>query len=167
MKTSLMLWALASCAFGTTPILECVTPEALLKSRQIDPMSHMEKPSDDVLSASRQQSKSLIDQSTILCFGGNWTLVPPNAVIHLPAALKARVNTTPSGTMLPWVEFLTKNTNWITTNEVTFDQAAGNESIPAARMAFLNQQDKVVVAVHQNGPISIQLAKPNAQFASK
>lgn len=167
MKTSLILWALASCAFATTPILERATPEALIKLRQIDPMSSMEKPAEDVISASRQQSQSLIEQSTILCFGGHWTFVPPKAVIHLPAALKARVNTAPSGSLLPWVEFLTKNPNWITTNEVTFDQAAGNEPIPAERMAFLTKQDKVVVAVHQTGPISVHMAESNAQLASK
>ena len=64
----------------------------------------------------------------------------------------------PSGTLLPWAEFLTKNLGWITTTEVTFEQAAGNDALPAERTAFWAKQDKIVIAVHQSGPISVRVA---------
>ena len=36
--------------------------------------------------------------------------------------------------------------------------AAGTEPLPAERAGFWAKQDKVVIAVHQNGPISVQVA---------
>ena len=107
----------------------------------------------------RPLEQSIIKQSMILHDGTNWTIVPKGAVIFLPEALKNRVDVKPIGTLLPWSEFLAKNFGWITTNEVTFDQAAGNIALPAARVAFWAKQDKIVVAVHQNGPISVNVAK--------
>ena len=44
-----------------------------------------------------------------------------------------------------------------TTDEVSFDQAAGNEELPAERAVSWTKHDKIVVAVHQHGPISVRV----------
>lgn len=122
-------------------------------------MARLERPAANAAPVARPDDQSIIKQSMILHDGTNWTLVPKGAVIFLPEALKNRVDVKPVGTLLPWMEFLTKNISWITTNEVSFDQAAGNVSLPAERVAFWAKQDKIVVAVHQSGPISVNIAK--------
>ena len=55
-------------------------------------------------------------------------------------------------------DFLAANCNWLTTHEVTFGQAAGDESLPAERVGYWSKQEKIVVAVHQDGPISVRVA---------
>ena len=159
MKATLLLLALASGAFAQIPVLARITPAALAKIQQNNPIANLPKSQDASAKVERPLEQSIIKQSMILHDGANWTIVPKGAVIFLPEALKNRVDVKPVGTLLPWSEFLSKNFGWITTNEVTFDQAAGNIALPAARVAFWAKQDKIVVAVHQNGPISVNVAK--------
>jgi len=158
MKNTLLLCALATHALGSQPVLVRVTPETLAKLQARDPMIRLVKPAQNEAKVARPLNQSIIKQSTILHDGKNWTLVPNGAVVFLPEALKSRVNVRPVGTLLPWSEFLTKNPSWITTTEVSFDQAAGNETLPAERTEFWAKQDKIVVAVHQTGPISVRVA---------
>ena len=64
---------------------------------------------------------------------------------------------------VPFIDFITLNRSWITTQDVSFDQAAGNEALPVASVAFWSKQDKLVVAVHQSGPISVRItAEPQS-----
>jgi hypothetical protein len=157
-KTSLILCALATSAFAQ-PIVPRITPQELAKLQQTSPMRQLEKPAANEAAVARPDNQSIIKQSMILHDGKNWTLVPKGAVIFLPAALKAKVDAKPVGTLLPFTEFLTANRAWITTNEVTFDQAAGTQPLPSERVAFWAKQDKIVIAVHQSGPISVRVAK--------
>jgi hypothetical protein len=80
----------------------------------------------------------------------------------MPAALKTRVNTKPVGNLLSWQDFLIQNRAWVTTNEVTFEQAAGTEALPADRVLSWTKQDKIVIAVHQRGPISVRVSAETA-----
>jgi hypothetical protein len=159
MKTVIFLYALASHGFANEPILIRVTAETLANLQKRDPMIRLEKPAENEVTTPRPQNQSIIKESTILHDGRNWTLVPTGAVVFLPESLKPRVNTRPVGTLLPWTAFLTINRAWITTTEVNFDQAAGNEALPEERAEFWAKQDKIVVAVHQAGPISVRVAK--------
>jgi len=163
MKTTLLLCALAANAFAAQPILVRVTPETLAALQKRDPMIRLEKPADGEVKVTRPIKPSIINQSSILHDGDSWTLVPNGSVIYLPASMKARLNLKPIGTLLPWTKFLTKNKNWIATNEVSFDQAAGKEPIPAKSTGVWTKQDKIVVAVHQDGPISVRLADESNQ----
>jgi len=72
--------------------------------------------------------------------------------------LKSKVDSKPVGNLLPFDEFLVLNRSWITTNEVTFDQAVGNEPLLTREVSFWSKQDKMVVAVHRLGPISVSFA---------
>lgn len=159
MKTALILCAaLASSAFAGSPVLVRITPEQLAKIQHSTPMTRLQKPAKGEVKVSRPTDQSIIKQSVILHDGNNWTLVPKGAVIFLPEAMKSRVDAKPVGTLLAWADFLTKNRAWITTNEVSFNQAAGTESLPVGRVAFWAKQDKAVIAVHQNGPISVRVS---------
>jgi hypothetical protein len=167
MKTTLFLCAMAANALASQPVLVRVTPETLAKLQQRDPMIRLVKPAQGEAKVARPENQSIIKQSTILHDGKNWTIVPNGAVVFLPEAMKPRVNSKPVGTLLPWSEFLTKNLSWITTNEVSFDQAAGNEELPAERTAFWAKQDKIVIAVHQRGPISVRIANSSTNLTQR
>jgi hypothetical protein len=157
----LLLLALASSAAAAPPILVRVKPEAIAELQKRDPMVRLVKAGEEA-KVVREESPSLIVNSTILHDGKNWTLVPKGAVVHTPSSLRARINKKPVGTLLPWQDFLTRNRTWIVSHEVTFDQAAGNDSLPADQCAAWKQQEKLVVAVHNQGPISVQLASADS-----
>lgn len=103
----------------------------------------------------RNAQESLIGQSEILHDGQNWTLVPRGAVLHVPKSRTGNVGTRPVGTLLTWIEFLRKNPAWLSTHETSIKQAAGDEPLPAAKADFWKKQDRVIIAVHQGGPISV------------
>ena len=158
MKTALFLCVLANSTFAAVPILPPITPAELAKLQQDSPMTLLQSPAKGEANVRRPEDQSIIKQSVILIDGTHWTLVPKGAVIFLPEAMKSRVDAKPVGTLLAWADFLTKNRAWITTNEVSFNQAAGTESLPVGRVAFWAKQDKAVIAVHQNGPISVRVS---------
>ncbi|MES2661212.1 MAG: hypothetical protein V4689_21510 [Verrucomicrobiota bacterium] len=167
MKTSLLILALASGAFAGPPVLARITPAALAKIQQGNPITDLPQTPESAPQVARPAEQSIIKQSMILHDGKNWTLVPKGAVIFLPEAMKSRVDAKPVGTLLSWADFLTKNVSWITTNEVSFEQAAGNQALPADRVTFWAKQDKIVVAVHQNGPISVNIAKESLTITQR
>ena len=158
MKPALILCVLTTCVFAQRPIVPRITPAALLKLQQNNPMIQLAKPAAGEAKVTTPGNQSILKESMILHDGKNWTLVPKGAVIFLPEAMKSRVDVKPIGTLLTFIDFITLNRNWITTNEVNFDQAAGNLPLPAERVSFWAKQDKIVIAVHQGGPISVRIA---------
>lgn len=156
MKTTLLLCALASSAFAGPLVLPRITSAELAKLQQTSPLATLQKPAQGAAKVSRPGDQSIIKQSMILTDGKNWTLIPKGAVIFLPEAMKDRANGKPTGTLLSWADFLAKNIAWITTNDVSFDQATGAKPLPAERVAFWATQEKIVIAVHQQGPISVR-----------
>jgi hypothetical protein len=159
MKTALILCALMTAASAGSSVLVQITPEALSKRQKNSPMANLSQPTTEETTVARPDEQSLINQSSILHDGTNWTLVPRGAVIFVPSAQKTRVDAKPVGNLLSWADFLIKNRAWITTTETSFDQAVGNEPLPAERTLFWAKQDKVVVAVHQSGPISVNTCR--------
>jgi hypothetical protein len=157
MKITLIFCVLATSGFAREVIRAPITPAALAKLQQTAPVSQLETPAPGEAVVSRPDKQSIIKESIILSDGSNWTLVPKGAIICLPEAMKSRVITKPIGNLLSWIEFQTKNRAWVTTTEVTFDQAAGHKPLPSNLTAFFAKQDKIVIAVHQNGPISMRV----------
>ncbi len=157
MKSAFLILALASGAIASTPVLVRPDAAAITRLQQSSPMSTLVAPA--ATAPSRPAAPSIIRKSMVLHDGKNWTIVPKGAVIFLPEAVQHRVNVKPVGNLLPWADFLAKNSTWIATDEVTFDQAAGNDSLPAGQAAAWTKQDKLVVAVHHRGPISVQIGK--------
>lgn len=167
MKIPLILCALTSATFATTPILVRVTPQDLAARQQAKPLAKLQEPAKDQAKIVQPNEQSIIKQSAILHDGVNWTIVPKGAVVFLPSALKSRVDVKPVGMLLSWSDFLTKNRAWITTNEVSFDQAAGAIPLAAEKVAFWSKQDKIVIATHQSGPISVKITASNQTISQR
>ena len=161
MKSPLILFAsLAGAAFASPVIKDRITPEEIAQRQKSAPVAVIQQAADGKDAAvARPGGESLIQQSDILSDGHNWTLVPKNAVLHVPQALANRVGAKPLGRLLAWTDFLTVNRGWLFTEEITFDQAAGKTPIPPSRSEFWKKNGKVIVAVHLGGPISV---KPEA-----
>jgi hypothetical protein len=157
MKVIVLGFVLAGTSFATLPVQNRITSGALAKLQSANPMVRLEKPADNEAKVARPDNQSILRDSTILNDGKNWTIVPIGAVVHIPENLKHRVNAEPAGTMVSWNDFLMANHAWITTCEVDFKQAAGQTEFPAERSAYWPKQNRVVVAVHQRGPISARL----------
>jgi len=110
--------------------------------------------------AAVKQTQDLFSQSDILCFGGLATLVPKHAVLLLPKAMAHRGVLTAGSTLMGWAEFYARNRGWITTVEVTNEQAAGTQPLDPEISLRLKDGRRVVVATYHDGPISVLL--PNA-----
>lgn len=167
MKTALLLCLLAGQALASQPVLVRVTARTLAELQVRDPMIRLVRPPESETKVVRPTDQSIIAQSTILHDGTHWTLVPKDAVVFLPETMKSRIKVRPVGTLLQWNEFLTRNQHWVTTTEVTFEQAAGNEALPAECAKVWAQQDKVVVAVLQSGPISVRIADSSHNLTNR
>ena len=140
---------------GEITRLQANSPLAALQHQQAREQQE-KKSGGEETTVARSGGQSLIKQSDILHDGSNWTIVPKGAVLHVPAQLSPRVGAKPLGTLLAWSDFLIANRGWIQTEEVSFEQAAGKHPLPEARLAFWPTQSKVIVAVHQGGPISVR-----------
>jgi hypothetical protein len=157
MKVTILLALFAGHALAAQPLLPRVTAKTLAELQNRDPMITLVKPAAGEAKVVRTNEPSIIKQSTILHYGTNWTIVPKGAVAYVPDNMKSRVDVAPSGTLLSWLDFLTNNRSWLSTCEITVNQATGTDPIPAERAAFWAKQDKVVIAVHQGGPITLRM----------
>lgn len=100
-------------------------------------------------------SRDLIKESTVLCYNGNLTLVPKEAVIFVPDELKDRIGVKPKQKIKRWSEFYQVNRGWIRTIEVSRDQAMGYKPIAEGTMEAVKAGSSMVVATFSGGPISV------------
>lgn len=138
----------------TCGILAATIAAALSQQTDI-PRGTLSVDRDLIRVVARSGNQSIIAQSEILHDGQHWTLVPKGAVLFVPALKSENVGARPVGTLLAWRDFLTRNPTWISTHETTFDQASGEVPFPEEKVEFWKKQDRVIVAVHQGGPISV------------
>jgi hypothetical protein len=135
-----------------------------LRSASPSPVSTLAQPSAEADRVARPSKQSIINQSVILSDGTNWTLVPRGAVLHLPEAHENKIGRRPVGNLLSWKQFLATNRAWISAEEISLRQAEGVHQLDERRTAFWPKQDKIIVAVHLGGPISV--VAPKNQTAS-
>lgn len=165
MKALLLIGVLSVQALAEQPIIARITPDTLAKRQQVDQLSRLQKPVKNEAKFRRPAaSQSIIAQSTILSDGSSWTIVPNGAVLFVPEKLKSRITTQPKGDLLAWSDFLVRSRSWITTCEVSIDQATGKQPLKPERSDFWAKQDKIVVAVHQSGPISFRKPSTSPQL---
>lgn len=168
MRTTLaILSSIAGSAIAAPQMVDRVTPEQMAERQSSTPFAALQQQQEQATAdmnakVERPGEQSLIKQSDILHDGSNWTIVPKGALLHVPAQMSARVGAKPLGTLLGWTEFLTANRAWIATEEVSFEQAAGKKPVADTKKEFWATQTKVVVAVHQGGPISVRTPQPAA-----
>lgn len=150
----LLLWVCN--AFSAQPILNRITSEALAKLQSNDPLSRLSKPQPGEVNIQRPDNQSILNDSIKLHDGNIWTIVPNGAVVYIPEKLKSRITTEPTGRLTGWREFLAANYSWLSAHEMDFEQAAGKKVLPEGTPANWAKQDKIIVAVHQGGPISFR-----------
>jgi hypothetical protein len=106
---------------------------------------------------------NLLENSEFITFNGHTTLVPKRAIIVIPDKYKDRINNHKEGSkIVSWAEFFSLNRGWISTLEVNFSQAKGEKPVNAEEMEVLNKSKNLIVAVLENGPISVLPLKTTA-----
>ncbi len=130
---------------------------ALRMAQQNDPIRALGKPAgkSDEDPAKRDTGRDLIKESTILCYKGSLTLLPKQAVLHLPDSLKGRLEVQPNAKVLTWADFHRANRGWIRTVEVSREQAMGQAEMPEEVVKTFQGSSSVVVATFKGGPISV------------
>ncbi|MFD0894834.1 hypothetical protein KBB96_04545 [Luteolibacter ambystomatis] len=102
----------------------------------------------------------LFSRSDIFCFNGYASLVPKQAILHIPDNYASRVGLQDGVKFQIWADFYAANRGWITTQEVTRAQAEGREPLSDDVKKALSKCTSVVVATYHTGPISVLAPKP-------
>ncbi len=158
-------WLVAAMAGGgwaedapAVPMRDAVTHDELAAKlrgvQQVDPMLKM-APAKGADPAKASPPPNLLSQSDIVCFGGRATLVPKQAILHLPPNLAERLKFQAGARIQSWAEFYTENRGWIITMEVSRVQAEGRQALDEETCKRLNNSPNLVVATFQGGPISV------------
>ncbi|MGJ8676835.1 MAG: hypothetical protein ACSHX0_04915 [Akkermansiaceae bacterium] len=113
---------------------------------------------NETSTTTRKKKPGLVESSTLIASGGNWTLIPKSAAIYVPDRYKSKIVNKPTGILLNWTDFKKKNSGWIHTIEVTVNQARGKEVIDPKKIDAYKSMGKIIVATYKNGPISVQLS---------
>jgi len=103
----------------------------------------------------RQEPRSLLAVSDIICFNGLATMVPKRAVLHVPKNLADRLGFEEGARFVEFQEFITGNRAWLANSPVSRLQAEGNEPLSEATLKSFEKETRVVVATYQEGPISV------------
>lgn len=156
MKATILWIALAATSFAEPLIVVAPTTALeITEKQQSGSLSNLSQTVKSKAPVPRAASQSIIAQSEILHDGEHWTLVPKGAVLFVPQKKALYVGARPVGTLLQWRDFLAKNPAWISTHETSYAQASGDSPLPEETVEYWAKQDRVVVAVHQGGPISV------------
>jgi len=162
MKIPLLASFVCTCLSAAEPMRDRISPDEFAKRRSDQPLAGVVPPAPtDGAAAQRTDTPSLISESEILGDGQRWTIAPKGALLHVPKALAGRVSGKPQGTLVSWLDFLRANGSWVIPAEMSIEQASGKAPLPKDRIKFWKSQDKIVVAVHRGGPISVRLDLEN------
>ncbi len=92
--------------------------------------------------------------SIVLQRGDTHTVLPLHAVIYLPKCHQKNVVTEPKGAFVPWPQFYVNNRSWLFTHQISLKQARGTAGIGENVLKQFEKINRIVVALHQNNPIS-------------
>lgn len=118
--------------------------------------------------ATAEPIPDLISRSDILSLNGLATLVPKRAILNQPKSISSRINNYQQGSkIVAWLDFFQSNRGWITTVEVTREQAEGSQPIDEKVVENYQKSSNLVVATFQGGPVSVMpLRKPAGEEES-
>ena len=103
----------------------------------------------------RAKPQGYYDTATIIAVPGAHTVVPRGAVLFVPPDKIGMIVKKPLGKLVRWPEFLIQNSQWITTREVTFQTAKGEDPIKEEERKIFAKGTKLVVAVFKKSPITV------------
>jgi uncharacterized protein YfbU (UPF0304 family) len=124
------------------------------KALQIDPMKHLQAATGEDPSKAYQPT-DILAESDIISFRGIATLVPKRAILQTPQTYAGYLKMEPGAKFVSWLEFYAANRGWITTVEVSREQAEGNVPMTEETQKFLSKSRNLVVATYKGGPISV------------
>lgn len=137
------------------------------KALQIDPMKHLATATGEDPSKSNQPT-DILAESDIISFRGMATLVPKRAILQVPQTYAGYLKMEPGARFVSWLEFYATNRGWITTVEVSREQAEGNVPMAEETQKFLSKNRNLVVATFKSGPISVlPLKEPAPETATQ
>lgn len=126
----------------------------LKKARENDPMAALAPAIVDGAPKGTPVT-DLVKQSEVLSFNHLATLVPKGAVIHIPHNLQSRVGFEKGAKLVTWDKFFAANRGWISTKEVTFEQASGEQPFDEETRASMERSTRLTIATFKKGPISV------------
>ena len=132
--------------------------QGLRQAEQSDPMKNLpvSKGVDPLVANPR---RSLLAESDMVSFGGFATLIPKRAILQIPKGFSDRVKIETGAQLVSWMEFYAVNRGWITTVEISREQAAGTLPLPGETRKMMSKCRNLVVATYLGGPISLLPAK--------
>ncbi|MEP2777138.1 MAG: hypothetical protein ABJQ29_14805 [Luteolibacter sp.] len=138
---------------------DAATHEQLIKQRKQvllnDPMKALPEATGEDASVVNKVG-NLLENSDVLSFNGQTTLVPKNALVLIPEKFESRINRhEPGAAIVSWLDFYKANRGWISTVEVTFEQARGDAPVSPEILETLGKSGNLIVAVLKAGPISV------------
>jgi len=161
-----LLWAAEEPAPKSKPAMRDATRHEDIVARMRraeDPMKNLPKAKD--VPADKREAKpvDLLKRSDFLSLNGLSTLVPKGALLHVPEGYRSRLKFESGAKIVTWPEFFRRNRGWVTTLEVTREQAEGAKAFPETTLKALEKSPRVVVATLGGGPISVLPGKPAAK----
>lgn len=140
-------------------IRDSVSPEQLSRAfeKMRDPLNGVE-PMPELKETPQPRAwdaGNIVERSEFLSFQGIATMVPKGSVLHIPEFMKSRVGITDDARIVTWAEFIRANRGWITTHEVTRDQAEGRQEFSEAALNSISRSTNVVIATLSGGPITV------------
>jgi hypothetical protein len=86
-------------------------------------------------------------------------LVPKGSILHIPETRAANVADLPGKQFVIWAGFLASQRAWVSTFEVTLEQARGEVAIPVDKIEAFKKGNSIVVATFRGGAISVAPVK--------
>jgi len=108
----------------------------------------------------KPSSYGLLEMSTAIQSGSDFMLVPKGSVIWCPKQHQQKIVSRPVGKFVGWTSFIAANRNWITTVEVSKDQAIGKVPISPEILEHHRKGDLVVIATLDGSPITLVPHQP-------
>ena len=162
----------AGLAAGAPPVImrDAATHEELVARKKAEgepALPEGMKPCQGADPSKTGRPGDLIGRSDLLCHGGVATLVPKRALLAVPERFRARMAMLDGARVVTWDEFLALHRDWITTVEVTLDEAGGRALLPDHTVRRVAESGNVVVATFLGGPISVLEYRPVPEAGTK
>lgn len=125
------------------------------KQAQTNPSGTTYTPPASTLVIAGSDPQNFVKNSDILCFRDSMILIPKHSILLTPKNLAARLNATPEAQLVTWGSFYPANRSWLTTVELSPEQAAGKMPISTEAIDSLTKGGKLVVKTFKGNPISV------------
>lgn len=152
---AVLVLSLLGCGAAWSQASRQLTEKELLALRNSSKARQIELQASTPKENKSHPSKSgILDRSTVIVSGGNWTIVPKGALLYVPQRYQNCFDVEGTGTFLDFKEFFLKNRSWLVTHSVTLEQARGKSALSEQTIKGFVTSGRAVVSVFRGGPIS-------------